>query len=79
MLLPKRGEVSFCQFDKKVLNQLNVQVGHLKIGKKLFIDNCATCHKDHGGGDSGPNLTDEFWIHGGGIKNIFLKKLIYKP
>lgn len=44
----------------------------LAQGKKLFIDNCATCHKDHGGGDSGPNLTDEFWIHGGGIKNVFL-------
>ena len=24
-----------------------------------------------GGGSVGPNLTDEYWLHGGGINNIF--------
>lgn len=51
--------------------ELSLDESDLNSGKKIFIDNCATCHKDHGGGDSGPNLTDEYWIHGGGIKNIF--------
>jgi cytochrome c oxidase cbb3-type subunit 3 len=29
------------------------------------------CHANDGGGLVGPNLTDKYWIHGGGIKNIF--------
>lgn len=44
---------------------------YLEEGKKLFTENCATCHGELGGGGAGPNLTDEFWIHGGGIKNVF--------
>jgi cytochrome c oxidase cbb3-type subunit 3 len=40
-------------------------------GKEIFVKNCAACHRPDGGGQVGPNLTDEFWIHGGGIKNIF--------
>lgn len=43
-------------------------------GKKIFNENCAACHLESGGGSPnsvGPNLTDEYWIHGGGIKNVF--------
>lgn len=40
-------------------------------GKKTFDVNCVTCHAAGGGGIVGPNLTDDFWIHGGGIKNVF--------
>ena len=29
------------------------------------------CHLADGGGSVGPNLTDKYWIHGGGIKDIF--------
>ena len=29
------------------------------------------CHLADGGGQIGPNLTDEYWILGGGIKNVF--------
>ena len=40
-------------------------------GKAIFKLNCASCHIADGGGSIGPNLTDEFWILGGGIKNVF--------
>lgn len=40
-------------------------------GKELFTVNCAACHKPDGGGSIGPNLTDEYWILGGGVKNVF--------
>jgi cytochrome c oxidase cbb3-type subunit 3 len=40
-------------------------------GKAIFNLNCASCHLADGGGQIGPNLTDEYWILGGGIKNIF--------
>ncbi len=40
-------------------------------GKAIFNLNCASCHLSDGGGSIGPNLTDEYWILGGGIKNVF--------
>ena len=40
-------------------------------GKQTFLNNCASCHRKDGGGDIGPNLTDDYWKHGGEIKDIF--------
>lgn len=43
----------------------------LDRGKAVYNLNCAACHMADGGGGIGPNLTDEYWILGGGIKNVF--------
>jgi len=43
----------------------------LSAGKAIFETNCAVCHMADGGGGIGPNLTDQYWISGGGIKNVF--------
>ena len=43
----------------------------LTAGKAIFDTNCVACHRADAGGQIGPNLTDENWILGGGIKNIF--------
>ncbi len=43
----------------------------LAEGKTIFETNCAACHRADAGGQIGPNLTDDQWILGGGIKNIF--------
>lgn len=43
----------------------------LAKGKALFESSCAACHRADGGGGIGPNLTDDHWILGGGIKNVF--------
>lgn len=43
----------------------------LAEGKTIFETNCAACHRADAGGQIGPNLTDEYWILGGGIKNLF--------
>ncbi|HMC01078.1 MAG TPA: cbb3-type cytochrome c oxidase N-terminal domain-containing protein [Flavobacteriaceae bacterium] len=43
----------------------------LKAGQAIFETNCVVCHKSDGGGGIGPNLTDNYWILGGGIKNVF--------
>lgn len=43
----------------------------LNIGKTLFDNQCAACHKNDGGGSIGPNLTDEYWILGGSLKDIY--------
>lgn len=39
--------------------------GALSKGRERFKATCAPCHREDGGGSIGPNLTDEFWIHGG--------------
>ena len=43
----------------------------LAAGKAIFTTNCVACHRADAGGQIGPNLTDDQWILGGGIKNIF--------
>ncbi len=43
----------------------------LAAGKAIFTANCVACHRADGGGQIGPNLTDDNWILGGGIKNVF--------
>jgi cytochrome c oxidase cbb3-type subunit 3 len=43
----------------------------LAAGEKIYIQNCVACHGDKGQGGVGPNFTDNYWIHGGDIKNLF--------
>jgi cytochrome c oxidase cbb3-type subunit 3 len=43
----------------------------LAEGKAIFATNCVACHRADAGGQIGPNLTDDYWILGGGIKNVF--------
>lgn len=51
--------------------ELLTDASDLKRGRAVFNINCASCHLSDGGGSIGPNLTDEYWILGGGIKNVF--------
>jgi cytochrome c oxidase cbb3-type subunit 3 len=43
----------------------------LAAGKNVFATNCVACHLADGGGSVGPNLTDDYWLHGGDVKDIF--------
>ena len=36
----------------------------LDDGKRVFTTYCAPCHRADGGGLVGPNLCDDYWIHG---------------
>lgn len=56
--------------DEKTVTLLT-DPAELAIGKTIFTANCAVCHRADAGGQIGPNLTDENWILGGGIKNVF--------
>lgn len=42
----------------------------IDAAKNLYLKNCASCHGNKGEGGIGPNLTDDYWIHGGGINNL---------
>ncbi len=56
--------------DAETVVQLT-EASDLAAGKTIYTENCVACHKDSGGGGIGPNLTDDYWILGGGIKNIY--------
>lgn len=46
----------------------------IQAGKAIFTDpaKCPACHTADGGGNVvGPNLTDDYWLYGGNIKDIF--------
>jgi len=57
------------------IDETNVEVtddpAALANGEKVFNTNCAICHRPDGGGNIGPNLTDNYWLHGGTIQDIF--------
>lgn len=40
-------------------------------GKSIYTTNCVTCHGKNAEGTVGPNLTDEYWIHGGALSDVF--------
>ncbi|MBP6586780.1 MAG: c-type cytochrome, partial [Flavobacterium sp.] len=56
--------------DEKTVTLLTDAEG-LAAGKAIFTTNCVACHRADAGGQIGPNLTDDQWILGGGIKNVF--------
>lgn len=43
----------------------------ISAGETIFKSNCVACHGDKGQGVVGPNLTDEFWLHGGKVNSVF--------
>jgi len=51
--------------------ELLTDASDISAGKGIFESNCVACHMADGGGGIGPNLTDQNWILGGGIKNVF--------
>lgn len=52
-------------------NTVKVDPAQIAVGKGVFDANCIACHGQHAEGLVGPNLTDEYWLHGGSIKDIF--------
>jgi cytochrome c oxidase cbb3-type subunit 3 len=52
--------------------ELLTDAASINKGKELFTSKtCVACHLADLGGSIGPNLTDDHWVLGGGIKNIF--------
>lgn len=39
-------------------------------GKLVFTDNCTGCHGMNGEGSFGPNLTDNYFLHGHHLHNV---------
>ena len=43
----------------------------LASGQAVFKTTCVPCHGEHAQGNVGPNLTDDYWLHGGKINDLF--------
>jgi len=54
-------------FELKVLTDQT----SLANGKAIFDKICSVCHLIDGGGLVGPNMTDDYWIHGNTLENLF--------
>lgn len=52
------------------LASLTKDASVVALGKQTFGQNCAACHRADAGGQIGPNLTDDYWIHGAAIQQI---------
>jgi cytochrome c oxidase cbb3-type subunit 3 len=60
------GEIS-----ENTLVDLMVDPSMMNGGKKIFQTKCATCHGMFGEGGIGPNLADEYWLHGGQLLDVY--------
>lgn len=49
----------------------NTDAAVIQSGAALYINRCTPCHGEHGEGLVGPNITDEYWLHGGTVQDIF--------
>ena len=56
--------------DETSVKQLT-DAASLGTGKTIFIARCSPCHGQLGEGNVGPNFTDDYWLHGGTVNDIF--------
>jgi cytochrome c oxidase cbb3-type subunit 3 len=55
--------------DEKSVTMLDA--AGIAAGGVSFAKTCVPCHGTKGEGGVGPNLTDEYWLHGGAVSDIF--------
>lgn len=77
-IVMEKAELEKENYLKKAANNVNENTvtylsdaGSLEAGRKIFITACAACHATDGGGTVGPNLADDYWLHGGSLSAIF--------
>ncbi len=67
---------AFLSKQANLVDESNVKMltdeASLEAGKLIFDAQCAVCHGFNGEGGIGPNMTDDYWLHGGSIKDIFI-------
>lgn len=59
----KAGPSKGPEFEAKLVAAIKSPEARIK-GKEVFVGKCVACHGQHGEGSVGPNLTDDYWIHG---------------
>jgi cytochrome c oxidase cbb3-type subunit III len=70
----RRVEEAYKAKTKNLVDENNVAMsdaGGIAAGATLYKQSCIACHGQNGEGGIGPNLTDEYWIHGGSMNDIY--------
>lgn len=77
-LAVKAAEAKRAEYLKKAANNVDENTvqylpgsDDLAAGEKIYSTTCFPCHGKAGEGGVGPNLTDDYWLHGGSVKDIF--------
>ncbi|WP_209319699.1 cbb3-type cytochrome c oxidase N-terminal domain-containing protein [Ancylomarina longa] len=66
-------------FDENNLSILS-DAASLDAGKVIYSKNCIACHGKAGEGNAiGPNLTDKYWLNGGGVAEVYHIIKVGKP
>ncbi len=61
----------FAKYTSRPVEELAFDADALKVGQRLFLQNCAQCHGSDARGQRGfPNLTDNDWLYGGTADKI---------
>jgi len=55
------------EFEIKLLTD----AASIESGKGIYESTCAVCHTADGGGLVGPNFTDDYWVHGNSMEEMF--------
>lgn len=75
MIAADKEQAEYRKNAVNLIDETNVKLltstDSINIGRGLFTANCKACHGEHGEGIVGPNLTDDYWLHGGDIKSVF--------
>lgn len=75
MKAAERQQAEYLKKAANLVDENNVKLlttdVELNAGMALYTANCVACHGKGGEGGVGPNLTDEYWLHGGSVKDIF--------
>jgi len=56
---------------ESTLYELTDNEAMMSGAKQLFQSRCAQCHGMNGEGNIGPNLTDDYWLHGGKLTDVY--------
>ncbi|MCV2884209.1 cytochrome-c oxidase, cbb3-type subunit III [Aestuariibacter sp. AA17] len=67
----ERFDPIFAEYAKVPVTELVNDAEAIKVGQRLFLQNCSQCHGSDARGQRGfPNLTDNDWLYGGSPEKI---------
>lgn len=70
ILIQKKINDSLWAISDFIINESINEKRSSQKGQQIFRSNCTACHGQHGEGGIGPNLTDNYWLHGGSNEKI---------
>jgi len=75
MAVAEKAKQAYLATQANLIDESSIEVDETgamaAAGKAVFMANCAVCHGNAGEGGIGPNLADDYWLHGGEIKDVF--------